>query len=178
MSSTDPVTEDMTASTSGVVCPADVALKQFTLSARLGQLCGFWSRDVDDALSRTAELVAAGLHVPGRTLQEAIDLLQANGDMGTLRLAGYVKKSMREQMAEPALLRELPEEMTLRVGRAVHGCSYIIEPFGKLRCRNRGAYNVAGRQGCYCDLHARRVVKTDKWKAECAARKTARRKGR
>jgi len=178
VSSTPAAEGDMTASTSGVVCPADTALKQFTLSARLGQLCGFWSRDVDDALTRTAELVAAGLPVSGRTLHDATELLQANGDMGALRLAGYVLKSMREQLAEPVPLREVPEEMTLRVGKAKHGCAYIVEPFGKLKCRNPGIYDVAGSQGCYCDLHARRVVKALAWKAECAERRTARRKGK
>ena len=177
MSSTAASTEDMTASTSGVVCPADTALLQFTLSARLGQLCGFWSRDVDDALSRTAELVAAGVHVPGRTLHDATELLQANGDMGALRLRGYVLKEMREQLALPVPLRELPEEMLPRVGMNRRLCAYIVEPFGKLRCRNLATYNVAGRQGCYCDLHARRVVKAEAWKAECAQRKAARRKG-
>lgn len=177
MSSTPVPDEDMTASTSGELCPADTALKQFKLSARLAQLCGFWSRDADDALTRVAELVAAGLHVPGRTLQEAVDLLQARGEMSTLRLAGYVKKSMREQLAEPVPLRELPEELTHRIGKNARSCAYIVEPFGKLRCRNPATFNVAGRQGCYCHLHARRIVKTDKWKAECAQRKAARRKG-
>ena len=176
MSSTAASTEDMTASTSGVVCPADTALLQFTLSARLGQLCGFWSRDVEDALSRTAELVAAGFHVPGRTLHDAVDLLQANGNMGALRLRGYVLKSMREQLAEPVQLRSFPAEMTLRRGKNHRGCVYITEPFSKLRCRNPGIYDVAGSRGTYCDLHARREVKANAWKAECARRKAERRK--
>ena len=176
MSSTDPANEDMTASTSGVVCPADTALMQFTLTARLGQLCGFWSRDVEDALSRTAELVAAGLHVPGRILHDATELLQANGDMGALRLRGYVLKSMREQLAEPVPLRSLPAEMTPRLGKNHRECVYLTEPFGRLRCRNAGIYDVAGCRGSYCDLHARRMVTANAWKAEHARRKAERRK--
>jgi len=176
MSSTPPKKGDMTASTSGELCPADVALKRFRLTPRLGQLCGFWSRDVEDALTRTAELVAAGFDVPGRLVYESVALLRANGEMGALRLGGHLLKAVREQLEVPVVLREFPEEMTPRLGKNVHLCAYIIEPFGKLRCRNRGTYNVAGRQGCYCELHARRVVKAEAWKAELKSRRAAKRK--
>lgn len=176
MSSTPTSNGDMTVSTSGVVCPAEPATGLFRLTTRLGQLCGFWSRDADDALTQTASLVAAGFDVPRRVLDPAIALLLANGEMGALRLAGHLKKVIREQVDEPVVLRGLPEDVIPRLGKNVRGCAYIVEPFSKLRCRNRGIYNVVGSQRCFCDLHARRVSTANACRAELAQKKAARKK--
>jgi hypothetical protein len=176
MTSTPDQDPDMTASTCGVVCPADRALIEFPLTRRLGELCGFWSRSTDDALYLVSDLVLLGQSVQGRTVYAAMSLLRANGEMGALRLAGRLLAAVEREIVQ-GNPRALPEDLVRRrPNQAVHLCAYVIEPFSKLRCRNRGIFNVTGRPGCYCDLHARRVSKAKEWTAELAARKAARRK--